>query len=195
VSGQRYCLFHGNPELAKTFGRRGGQGNRHIKLDQGPQEVKPPVTAAAVRDALAKLFADACLGKVEPKVAQVAASLSGDLLKAIQVAGDAEVRITPSATEGQPANAQGVTYGLLSADQWETLFSDFQYSSTSAPTSSRDETAPEPAPTAFSEKMDAGREDSWAGKEQAVESEYVNESDGDRFLEWYRSRHRPAADD
>jgi hypothetical protein len=88
-------------------------------------------------------------------------------------------------------SAQGVTYGLLSAEKWETLFNDFQYSSTSSPTSSRDETAPEAAPTAFSEKMAASREDS-AEKEQTEEQEYVNESDRDQFLAWFRGRDHSA---
>jgi hypothetical protein len=150
--------------------------------------VEAPTTAAAVRDALAKLFADACAGRVEPKVAQVAASLSGDLLKAIQAVAYSGPHVPPIQADPPASEPAAVTYGVLSPNDWESLFgfSDFQEASTPPATPNREEAAPNPTPVPASERATAAEEHTDDSSEVNAEQE-----DLDQFLEWYRKRHPP----
>ena len=77
------CFFHGNPNKASELGRIGGRSKRPAAVEGCDP---PPTldTAIAVRDTVARLFADVYSGKLRSSVARDLGTLLNLLLRAIE---------------------------------------------------------------------------------------------------------------
>jgi hypothetical protein len=85
------CFFHANPNKASELGRIGGRSKR-----QAPPESADPLprldSAIAVRDTVARLFADIYSGKLHPRIVAGLAPLMNLQLRAIETT-DLEQRV------------------------------------------------------------------------------------------------------
>lgn len=85
-----YCYFHGNPDLVRELGRKGGQRNRRAIA---PALVLPEkLSVKHVRAVLAQAISDLRSRKMPPRTASALAQLSGSLLYIIELT-DIEARI------------------------------------------------------------------------------------------------------
>jgi hypothetical protein len=77
------CFFHANPNKASELGRIGGRSRRHAAAE----DCDPLPTldnAIAVRDTVARLFADVYSGKLRSSIARDLATLLNPLMRAIE---------------------------------------------------------------------------------------------------------------
>ena len=86
------CFFHANPDKASELGRIGGRSNRRAAGDGG--DTLPTLdNALAIRDAVARLYADVCAGKINPRIATALTPLLNLQLRAIETT-ELERRVT-----------------------------------------------------------------------------------------------------
>jgi hypothetical protein len=77
------CFFHANPTKASELGRIGGRSKRHAAAE-GCDPLPTLDNAIAVRDTVARLFADVYSGKLRSSVARDLATLLNPLMRAIE---------------------------------------------------------------------------------------------------------------